>query len=193
VDGAAGVVGVCEGQAEGWEVLQTSLAYSSWNVRLCVGLYQRGRLEPGFSFSHLNLAARCLAHSLATREDGFADWCGRMLLENFVSGSGLYDRWMRPFEPFVVRLFARWKNLPISHVEVSSPPPGVYQELLDAWNSEQSFADAVVKSCEYHSEHSIDGHVAHAEFVRVPHNVFPAEILAMKRVRDEAGLPWPTL
>jgi hypothetical protein len=194
VEGVKGVVGVWQGEVEGWPVLQTSFAYLSWNVRIYTGLFQHGRLQRGFNFaSPQNMAARCLAHAVATKEDVFADWCGRMMLDNFTSGEGLYDRWFRPFEPFMVHLFARWKKLPAPHCALPCPLLGVYQELLDAWGDGEGFAAAVVKACEYHAEHSIDGRIAHAEFVRDPHNVFPAEILAVKRVRDEEGLPWPTV
>jgi hypothetical protein len=195
VEGIAGVVGICQGEADGWTVLQTSLACMSWNVRIYIGLFRHGRLKRGFDFtSPQNLAARCLAHAIATKEDVFADWCGRMMLDNFTTGEGPYDRWLRPFEPFLVHLFARWKELPAPHSALPCPPLGVYQELLDSWAaSEQDFAAAVVKACDYHGERSVDGQIAHAEFVRIPHNVFPAEILAVKRVREEEGLPWPTV
>jgi hypothetical protein len=193
VEGIKGVVGIWQGEADGWEVLQTGFAYLSWNVRICIGLFRRGRLKAGWSFTHLNFAARCLAHAIATKEDVFAEWCGRMLLHNFTTGEGLYNGWSSPFEPFMLHLFARWKKLPPPHSALPCPPLGVYQELLNAWDNEQGFAAAVIKACDYHGEHSVEGQTAHAEFVRIPHNVFPAEILAVKRVRDEVGLPWPTV
>jgi hypothetical protein len=194
VEGIAGVVGIWQGEPSGWSILQTAFACMSWNVRIFAGLYQRRRIQRGFEFSSpQNMAARCLAHAVATKEDVFADWCGRIMLHNFTTGEGLYDRWFRPFEPFMVHLFARWKNLPVPPSALPCPPLGVYQELLDRWNSEPDFAAAVVKICDYHGEHSVEGQIAHAEFVRIPHNVFPAEVLAVKRVREEEGLPWPTV
>jgi hypothetical protein len=194
IEGAAGTAGIWQGQADGWGLLQASFAYSSWNVRIYIGLFQHGRLQRGFDFTFpQNLSARCLAHAIATKEDGFADWCGRMMLANFTTGEGPYDRWRRPFEPFMVHLFARWKKLPIPPSALPCPPLGVYQELLDAWSKDQDFAAAVVTACDYHGEHSVEERIAHAEFVSDPHNVFPAEILAVKRVREEEGLPWPTI
>lgn len=193
VEGVKGVAGIWQGEPEGWTYLQTSFAYLSWNVRICTGLFQRGRLKAGWSFTHLNLAARCLAHAMATGDDVFAEWCGRTLLTNFSSSMGLYDRSPRAFEPFMVHLFARWQSLPVPGFTIPCVPLGVYQELLDAWDDEQAFATALVKVCDYHVEHSIEERVAHAEFVSVPHNVFPAEILAVKRLRNAAGLPWPAV
>jgi len=194
VEGTVGAGHVWQGEADGWQLLQTSFTSFNWNVRIYTGLFHRGRLQRGFDFSGpQNMAARCLSHAIATKEDTFADWCGRMMLNNFTTGEGLYDRWFRPFEPFMVYLFARWKKLPIPHSALPCPPLGVYQELLDAWNSEQDFAAALVKACDYHTEHSIEGRIAHAEFVRVPHNVFPAEILAVKRLRDAEDIPWPAV
>jgi hypothetical protein len=194
VEGVKGVVDIWQGEPEGWTFLQTSFAYLSWQVRICTGLFQRGRIERGFDFaSPQNNAARCLAHAIATREDDFADWCGRMMLANFTTGEGLYDRWFMPFEPFMVQLFARWKNLPIPPSALPCPRLGVYQKLLDAWNNQKDFAAAAVKACDYHAKHSIEEQIAYAEFVRIPHNVFPAEILAVRRVRNEEGLLWPAV
>src|SRR6266545_602535 len=109
VEGVAGVAGIWQGEPTGWPLLQTSFAYLSWNVRIFVGLYQRGRIDRGFDFAYpQNMAARCLAHALATKEDEFANWCGRMMLDNFTTGAGPYGRWFMAFEPFMVHLFARW-------------------------------------------------------------------------------------
>lgn len=193
VEGAAAVTCVCEAEADGWSLLQTSFAYSCWNVRICNALFRRGRLKAGWSSTHLNLGARCLAHAMATGDDTFAIWCGHALLENFISGVGLYDRSPREFEPFMVHLFARWQSLRVPTFAIPCVSLEVYQELFDTWDDEQAFAGALVKACDYHVEHSVEGRIAHAEFECVPHNVFPAEILAVKRLRNAAGRPWPAI
>src|SRR5262249_22752077 len=49
VEGVTGVASIWQGNPDGWTALQSSFACSSWNVRICVGLYRLGRLKPGWS------------------------------------------------------------------------------------------------------------------------------------------------
>lgn len=190
VAGVVGVAAVLEGKPEGWAELQACYAYIAWDVRLCFHLFRRGRLQTGWSFMHHNLAARCLAHAMAVRDDAFVDSEGRTLLANFTTGVGLYERAPRAFEPFMLHLFARWKKLPSPRFVLPTGPLGVYGTLLDAWDDALAFDAAVLALCDYHVEMSHEGRVAHAEFTRTPHNVLPAEIWALQRVREEAGFPW---
>jgi len=194
VAGVKGVAGVCKGKPEGWNALYESYSYLSWNVRVYTGLYQRGRISTGFDFSFPQNRALCsLAHAIAIQDDEFAEWCGQMLLSNYQIGDGPFNRWYCPFGSFLIELFARWKSLKIATTPLPRPPLGVFQELLEAWNHDRDFASALIKACDYHVERSVDGKIAHAEFVRIPYNVFPVDILAIKRIRDEAGLSWPTV
>lgn len=191
IDGAAGVVAVWDNRDDGWPLIQSSFACSCLNVRICQSLYKVGRLKTGWSTTHLNLAARCLAHAMAVGDNGFAEWCGNTLIANFQTGVGLYDRSPSAFDPFMLQLFATAHEVSMTAIRIPCAPLGVYGELLDAWNNDRRFASALIKICDYHIERSIEERAAHSEFVSVPHNLFPAEILAAKRIRGSSGLQWP--
>jgi hypothetical protein len=59
----------------------------------------------------------------------------------------------------------------------------VYQHIVDAWNDESRWREAVMAACDYHCDS--DGYLRYAN---IPYYVVPAEILALQRIRKEFGL-----
>ena len=67
---------------------------------------------------------------------------------------------------------------------------GLYQRVLDAWTNEGELVKALFDICDYHCQNTYKDAVP---FCEVPYTVFPAEMLAIRRVRSELGLVTPTV
>lgn len=190
-EGAVGAAKAAHGEQDGWQHLQLGLAYLGWYHRLSVGLFRRGRIQRGFTLLPPNKLALCLAHAVTAREDALANWCGQTLVEFLTTDGGLYTAWYTPFEPFMAHLYTRWRKLPPPVNAVRCVSLGVYQRVLDDWDDNGRFAAAIAEACNYHLHHAIPLIAPGAEFTFAAYDVFPAEMLAIKRVRDEQGLSWP--
>lgn len=185
-----GTVLVLEDNQAGWSHVCSSVKSNGWKVRILVGLCERG--EDAASRLDLNGTCRCLAAPIALRQNHFAHWCGSRLVRCIETGNDVFLKWdLTPFEPFMVKLYALWRgrNLDVRHPHIC--PLGVYQQVFDTWESEQAFAAALRAICDYHCERTDQR--GDNEFQWSPYDVFPAEILALQRVRQELGLPQVTI
>jgi len=99
-----------------------------------------------------------------------------------------------PIEPFMVRLFARWRGLEGELIENAHPDlqrqytghEAAYDQVLEQWTTPE-FADSIVKACDYYCE-STDN------FGRIsPYDVFPVEFVAIDRIRREQGQVVPEI
>jgi hypothetical protein len=61
--------------------------------------------------------------------------------------------------------------------------------VFDNWKRTESLSAAIDTACEYHADHAERRHLFD-EFT-VPFDLFPAELLALFRVRQALGLPTP--
>lgn len=185
-----GTVLVSEGNPTGWSHICASVKYDGWKVRILAWLCERG--EDAASRLALNHTCRCLASSVALHQDAFAHWCGLRLINCIETGNDVFPKWdLTPFEPFMVKLYALWRgrNLDVRRPHIC--PLGVYQQVFDAWNSEQAFAAALRAICDYHCART--DQLGDNEFQWGVYNVFPAEVLALQRIRKELGLPQVTI
>jgi hypothetical protein len=185
-----GTVLVLDGNQAGWSHIYTSVRYSGWKVRLLVGLCERN--EDAASRLALNHACRCLAGSIALRHDAFAHWCGLRLINCIELGNDVFPKWdLTPFEPFMVKLYALWRGRELDVRRPHICPLGVYQQVFDTWESEASFTNALRAICNYHCDRTDQR--GDNEFMWSPYDVFPAEILALRRIRRELGLSRVTI
>jgi hypothetical protein len=187
-ENSAGVYAVLCGDQAGWSQLRLGLAYEGWNLKIRYGKFQRdlaqGR-EVDVTREHW-LAARCLALAIALRDDAFADWCGQRLLHGATSSDRFFRDWdATPFHPFMARLYALWRGCAIDTKEGPLRDAGLYQPLLDHWHDEDRYAAALLQACDYHCARSVSSMKEYREFWQTPFLVFPAEILAVQRVRQE--------
>jgi hypothetical protein len=194
IEGTVGAARILSSQEDGWTIMRTSLEYSSWVVRIQRGLFSVGRISKGHNFSFpQNLSARCLAHAMSVHYDSFADLCGRIMVSFDENDNNLYNHWFMPFEPFMVKLFATWKAIHKGASVLNPPVNTVYDNVFASWEDEPLLSKALYNICDYHVEHSVEGKHAHAEFVVPPYNLFPIDILAIKRVREDLKLSWPSV
>jgi len=75
------------------------------------------------------------------------------------------------------------------------PSLGVYVEVLDSWQDNQRLQASLLEACNYHCEriYSPTDEEESPEFIWEPYIVFPAEILAIQRVRHDMGLTTPVI
>lgn len=181
-------------QHEGWHALQMSYAFRAWVTRL-----KLREIEIGLSRARLDIPwshVTNLAHALAIRDDALANILGPVFLGN-LEGK---NQWCHPwtdclFQVFTVKLYAKLRGLSFNPIPENAFPLGVYDDILNAWDDIDRLESALIRACDYHWEETQDmddlGHVG--AFSWTPYNIFPVEIHAIRRVREDQGLPMPTI
>lgn len=105
------------------------------------------------------------------REDG--DW-------TFADGLAAY----------VVRLYSLWKGDSAEVGEHAACAPGPYQRLFAAWNDPQELTPVLEAMCELHCRQYFRDSGVLAYF---PLSIIPAEIVALRKVREKLGLETPVI
>jgi len=101
---------------------------------------------------------------------------------------------LSPFEPFLVKLFSIWRNIPLNYTPENVSDLGIYQRLLDHWQDDEKTIKQIMEDlCEYHWENTGITNDVSDPFSWGPYDLFPVEILAIQRVRREQGLPTPAI
>ncbi|MBM3997136.1 MAG: hypothetical protein FJ303_23745 [Planctomycetes bacterium] len=177
----------------GWRHLHASFLYRVWHARINGGYQDAGYSKAVFDIWEMGLG---FAHSIAVREDGFMDWQGQEFLNSLAGKNNKYRGWEeRCFEVFSVALYAMFRNKAMNFAEGLAVPLGVYQEVFDSWHDPIGLGRALVNVCEHHWVETNDledlGHVG--AFSWAPYSIFPVEMLAIRRIREEAGLPMPDI
>ena len=178
-------VDILEGAADGWTKARQSFCYYAWYLRILGGLQDLGRFN-SFLADEISF---WMAYAIATREDSFADWLGRRMVESCQHRDTNFVWWeKRRLAPFVGELYARWRKKPLDFAP--DVALGVYGKVLDAWDSPKDFAKALLDACDFHVQQARgeDG-----EFCHMPYDLAPFEILAVQRVRRDLGLPTPEI
>jgi hypothetical protein len=179
-----GAYSILNGNRAGWSDLRLALKFSEWVVR--IDHWQFSVALP-MDITHLDheSASLCLAEAIVFDDLAYADWCGPLLLQN-TDGRGFFRGWrVSPFNPFMARLYALWRNCPI---EASQPPftnMGFYQAIFDGWHDDEKFAAALLGACDYHCARRVARANEYSEFFRPPFGLFPADILCVQKIRKE--------
>jgi hypothetical protein len=188
--GVSGTCSVLNGDPSGWDQVHASFLYRGWSRRLVGALRENGQYAGSVFLWEVALV---LTHAIAFSEDSFADWLGSDLVTSFAARDGKYEGWKKtPFEPFAVKLYALWRNLgfALSSPDVCTLP--AYEDLLIHWQEPARFLIALRGACDYHVKRSVD-RGGDPEFIWAPYDVFPVEILAIKRIRACQALPMPKI
>jgi hypothetical protein len=203
---ASGAAAVLDGDPTGWKSIIKALRYITLYLKVFSDRLEEeiqaqrarhgeGRLRIGsLWWADLNDQLLWLATAMAMGEDKRATWCGNRIVQCLrTAGDRLFDgsAWSHtPFEPFMLRLFAIWQGDVPEFNATRGLNLGPYKGVLDSWTDPHGLADAIVQICDYHCRHcqSIDD-----PFQTVPFAPFPAEVLALQRVRKELGLATPEI
>jgi hypothetical protein len=177
-----------DGQARGWQEMRRHIDYGLWilhreveRVRLSGG---RGPLDADPTRKPFHL----LAMAMSFQDWNQARWLGGTITGT--RGTKLFGYWYRdPLCCYVTTVCARGLALSSSGCDL-----GIYREILQAWDSPPKLADAIRAACDYHLARTNTGNPSSVgEFEDNPQDIFPAEILALHRVRERLGLVTPSV
>jgi hypothetical protein len=180
---AEGAVRILGGDLGGWSELHAGLRTFSWYARLALWFFTRpdGGRKAGWNV-HGNNGPHFLADALALGEPDLARWCGSRMLQH----PDFFDEGVpNPLRSFMLRLYTLWQGADAD----PAAGLGVYQQVLDAWHDEGRLAQALGQACDYHIRQARRQDAT--EFEYFPHTVFPSEVLAVRRVRQDLGLSTP--
>lgn len=187
-----GAVDVLGGRRTGWEHIAKGLAYEMWNLRISLAYYV-DRTFPKTGAMCDDDFSVIFSHAIAFRRDQFVHWCGRILVDSFMTGKGAFRDWtITPLNPFVVKLYAKWQSIDLSTAKVKRKL-GVYEGLLKHWDDLPNLKKALAEVCDYHCAKVVSDDDDPNEFDGAPYEVFPAEILAYQRIRRDMGVETPSI
>jgi hypothetical protein len=136
------------------------------------------------------LASLSVLSAIVLGEHQFADWCGRRLIKSFVEPDYVCDpkSWeMWRENPAFLLLFAKWRRIDLLPLPRGLSLASPYTEIFAGWDDDSRFFPAVEELCRYHESHC----TGNEDPFFHPYEVFPAEILALQRIRGELGLSFP--
>ena len=188
--GGQAVVQVAAADAEGWRLVQGSYAYWHWEQRILEGLRRHGAMTR----SDRLRVSLVLGHALAIGDQEVASWAGDTIVESLDEPEIMNPAWdlVGALPPLMVRVYALHRQLPIDFAQYDHGKLYAYQKVLDAWEDPRALEGALVEACDYHVNRC-RGEALGLEFAYNPYAVFPAEILAIYRVRGDLGLETPAL
>jgi hypothetical protein len=185
------------GEAD-WPDIDRSIAYQYWAVRLSASRFFKQAFlvaSPGaLSLEHdLSITACLLAYSLLHNLDQWENYLNDTLLAMVTSKGALTEGcWeKRTFEPFVLLLRQKLRGgtLPFQITEQNLGP---YANVLAHWDDGLLTARDVLTICDYHCRNMQDrGRTTGEEFEEPPFVLYPVEILAIYKVREQLGLATP--
>ena len=189
--GHVGAHHVLRGYPSGWGDIAKSHLYLAWNERTLMARLDR-RVAKSVM---IDRSVFVLLHAIGVREDVIATWFGERLVAGLRSRSEKLTGWASaPLYPFALHLYAKWKHLPPECCPGDEYPLGGYRDLLDAWDSEDEFAARLADACDYHVAQAFDDSEDDTQDFFAPlYDLFPVEILAIRRIRREQGLPMPAI
>ena len=193
-EGMNGALAVLNGDQAGWGRLAKSVNCWYWYLRI---LIHRSGSGP-FRLNKLGVAycievALCLAHLMANGWTSPARWLGNRLTCGF-SVRRTPNGWPgTPFEPFMACLYQKWQGIPEDEWVPTGVDLEVYEPVLASLEADdKSFNAALAGVCNYHVERIGDPEeLGYPEFHHPVYNVFPAEILAIQRIRAWLGRSIP--
>jgi hypothetical protein len=186
-DGSCGAYRVLTKDQGGWEDIQRAFLYQVWDARIVFAQYDK----------HI---AKCVGlpefpwlHAIVARQDAWADWFGERIVGSFRSRTRAVEGWEEGrLGAFCLKLYAKWRTVDLGGRNL--PLIEVYQRVFDSWNDQDGLALALRGACDFHVENSVDDDPDGVwDFLRPLYRLFPVEILAIKRVRLEQGLPMPDI
>jgi hypothetical protein len=187
--GIDGGMRVLRGDTEGWQEMSRALGCEMGEVAIFAYAYESGHNRNPVVLG--NSVALMLAHSMAVGDHQAANWLAAHLEASI--RTGVFGKWVsaNAFEPFILQLHAKRLGRVI---DFGGPTPslGPYEAVFSAWSADDgSFALAIREACDHHLMSVNDTSNWTAEFAASIYRVWPAEIIAVERVRQRLGLSTP--
>lgn len=191
-----GVLSVLQDRQDGWQRFRQGVRYCLWAGRVEVDwLDNILRPKDGRRQSDRNSTTCCFLAAIGLDEfPSLVEWWGERMLQALHPEERYVLDWENsPIEQFSVRLFAKWRGRRLPSHRLQWPDSAAYQKVLDDWEDDGAFAAAVVGICDYHQSNCNYGSGKIRTFDSWPFQAFPAEVLALLRVRADAGLSVPAI
>ena len=134
-------------------------------------------------------------HAMSANQDDMGVWFGNRLTAALQRPTKAINGLTTvPLHLFALDLFARWRGSPLEYPGSAGARLAVYRDLLDSWDDDRAFADRLVAVADYHVEQAFDDSDDETQdFFHPLYRLFPVEILAIKRVREEQGRSMPEI
>lgn len=184
--GASGAVAVLGSYPDGWHDLHRALEFKALSVCLYRHLFeidQRRNREPRGRALHATLG---LSHALALNDAVLSTKFGEALMASFRDG-GLSAVGSSPLDSFMLSVWSRAFGDVNLDSQIAQEDFGVYSGIDSKWEDMDEFGEAVRAACDYHVQRTLASDDPSVEFDRYPYNIFPAEILAVMKVRGSEG------
>lgn len=189
--GRRGVCLIAQGDPKGWSDLSASALNDFWNIRICCHTYDQlqNKFRVSFLASILD-AGQCGILCTALNAWNEASWMAQRLQQSRSDGSISAWGW----DLAVPRLVIALHRYAAGQKDVSDLELGVYKTIFDRWNDSAELQKALLYVADYHVENLKDkGAQRFGEFARPPVDIFPAELVAIQRVRERLGLETPAI
>jgi hypothetical protein len=187
-----GVVLISEGDARGWFNLLRSAQYSFWNIRIRSRSYDRAenKLKAlDFTASIID-AGQCGIACMALGAWTETEWMAHRLQQSRTDGSITPWTWYHAVPRLVIAL-QRFVEV---RKDVGDLELAVYKDIFVHWNNRINLQQALLSAADYHVENLRDkSNAGIAEFTHPPVDIFPAELIAVQRVREKLGLKTPAI
>jgi len=195
--GTVGSLRVLRGDAGGWSEIQECLYLSFWSIKILASLHETNRRTTRRPIIFFDTPAICLVHAIAMGDHKIAELIGNRMLQALDDESfGPLSR--TPFLPFTIKLFALFKQLPLTLEgrivgDIPAASLGVYENIFKNWNDLSELGTALIAACDYHLGRIEEIGDEIPEFCDYPYRIFPAEIIAVLRVRQSLHLGIPEI
>lgn len=173
----------------GYEDLSTAFDCRAWEICLFHSEYIRRPSEKRNQSRNLNRTTFQLAVGIALERFDEATRMGKYLVSGIRAGM-FYDTETVTLANFLIRLLCDWRGFSIPD-ELGSALPECFVTILQQWKlrNPSGLDEALLRACDYHSENCRwDSDEKTFELSGTFSRLFPAEILAVIRLRRSLGL-----
>jgi hypothetical protein len=180
---------VLSGNPAGWDDLRTCFDYYACGIRIITSFQDAGK----YGWIAVMDVDTWLAFAIAFRIDSFANWLGERLLNSLKAKDGKFD--LGPPSPFYrafIPFYAVWKRIDFEINAITNDSLGIYQDVFDNWTHESGYLKAMQVACDYHVK-QMHEEKGYSEFLGAPQDLLPVEILMIRRIREDHGLPNPEI
>ena len=187
-----GVCLIAAGDVAGWRELHTAARYKYAEIRILCLVYDQSKNKflagyhvPSILFAGVR-GLMCMA--IGTWEE--ADWMARRLSQGRSDGSIVgWDYSLSV--PYLIIALHRYLE---GRTDVGDLELGVYKSVFEHWDDMEGLKKTLLDLADYHVD-NIRGltKTRVGEFSGPPVDIFPAEMVAIRRVRERLGLETPAI
>jgi hypothetical protein len=199
-----GQVELFDGQAIGWEKI-----YMGWLLESRALIAQFTAVQAykapgyaGFGKRSFSLASRAEKYALSLASalvfgrkfeaERFATYLRALLTDDSIVSR---DHWRyHGVGQFILQLVALAAHKSPEAFHSLGPESGPYMRIIESWGEPELLARAICDAADFHCQRIEDkSNKFFSEFRDAPYDFFPAEILAIYKVREELGLETPAV